>query len=352
MSLSDWQIAKPESVGLRSEPLDALVEWLDGNHQTNIHGIVVVRHGKLLFEHYRTGEDECWGEPLGKVIHGPESKHDLRSVTKSVTSLLMGIALERKLIGNIDDPMLGWFPEYSDLRTREKELITLRHLLTLSAAFEWDEYVPASDPRSSEIRMLMSDDQYRYTLEQPVVSPPGQVWNYNSGASALLGAVVGKAAGGSLDEVAREFLFGPLGITDFEWTRKANSGLPEVGGLRLCARDSAKIGQLVLAGGNWNGRQIVSRQWIEESTAAHIGPPDRIYFYGYQWWQGRSLLNGRDVPWVAAIGNGGQRILVVPELSLLVVINAGLYGSPMQAVLPLVIFNRYVLAAVRSDAGR
>jgi CubicO group peptidase (beta-lactamase class C family) len=349
MSASDWQVTKPESAGLRSEPLVALVKWLDGN-QANIHGIVVVRHGKLVFEHYRTGEDECWGMPLGKVVHGPESKHDFRSVTKSVTSLLLGIALERKLIGSINDSVLGWFPEYSDLRTPEKERISLRHLLTMSAGFEWDESIPYSDPRNSEIRMLRSDDQYRYTLEQPLVWPPGQVWNYNSGGSALLGAVIGKAAGRALDEVTRELLLAPLGITDFAWTRKANSGIPEVGGLRLRGRDFARIGQLLLAGGNWNGCQIVSRQWIDESTAAHIGPAETIYFYGYQWWQGRSLLNGREVPWVVAIGNGGQRIVIIPELDLVVVITAGLYGNPMHALLPLVIFNRYVLAAVGSEA--
>lgn len=346
---SDWKIAKPESGGLQSEPLDALVKWLEGFDQTNVHGIVVVSRGTLLFEHYRTGEDECWGVPLGKVVHGPESKHDLRSVTKSVTSLLLGIALERKLIDNIDEPILKWFPEYSDLRTPEKEGISLRHLLTMSAGFEWDEYLPYTNPRNSEVRMLMSSDQYRYTLEQPVVSPPGQIWNYNSGGSALLGAVIGKATGKALDSVAREFLLEPLGITDFAWTRNTKNGIPEVGGLRLRARDLAKIGQLVLAGGNWNGRQIVSRQWIRESTAAHIGPADRMYFYGYQWWQGRSLFRRREVPWVAAIGNGGQRIIVVPELDLVVAITAGLYASPMQAWLPLLIFNRYVLGAVMSE---
>jgi hypothetical protein len=228
MIVSDWLVAKPESVGLRNEPLDALVKWLDWDHQANIHGIVVVRHGKLLFEHYRMGEDECWGEPLGNVIHGPESKHDLRSVTKSVTSLLLGIALERKLIGSIDDPVLGWFPEYADLRTPEKERISLRHLLTMSAGFEWNENVPASDPRHSEIRMLMSDDQHRYALEQPIVSPPGQVWNYNSGGSALLGAVVGKAAGSTLDEVAREFLLGRSALPTSRGPGRRTAGFPKL----------------------------------------------------------------------------------------------------------------------------
>ena len=98
MSLSDWTIANPESVGLRSEPLSELIEWLDGFAQANIHGVLVARHGRLVFEHYGAGEDECWGEPLGNVDHGPESKHDLRSVTKSVISLLFGITQDRQLI--------------------------------------------------------------------------------------------------------------------------------------------------------------------------------------------------------------------------------------------------------------
>src|SRR5690242_13941118 len=110
MSLSDWTIANPESAGLRSEPLRDLVEWLDGFGPANIHSVLVVRHGRLLFEHYRAGEDECWGEPLGNVAHGVDSKHDLRSVTKSVISLLLGIALDRKLIRDIDEAIIDLFP--------------------------------------------------------------------------------------------------------------------------------------------------------------------------------------------------------------------------------------------------
>ena len=108
MSFSDWEVAHPESAGLRSGPLEAMIKWLDGFEEANIHGVVVVRGGKLLFEHYRAGEDQCWGEPLGNVAHGPDSKHDLRSVTKSVISLLFGIALDRKMIGDIDEPVFDW----------------------------------------------------------------------------------------------------------------------------------------------------------------------------------------------------------------------------------------------------
>jgi CubicO group peptidase (beta-lactamase class C family) len=346
MSVSDWPVADPESAGLRSEPLRELVDWLDGSHQVNIHSVLVARHGRLLFEHYRAGEDECWGEPLGNVAHGPNTKHDLRSVTKSVISLLFGIALDRKLIKNIDEAVIDWFPEYPDLRTPEKERISLRHLLMMSAGLDWNENVPFTDPRNSEIRMISSADQWRYVLEQPVAMSSGQVWNYNSGCTLLLEAVIAKAAGGGLDDVARELLFEPLGISDFDWTKNFETGILEVGGLRLRARDLAKIGQLVLNGGDWNGRQIVSQKWVKESTSAHIGPADLTYFYGYQWWLGRSLVDGRDVPWICAMGHGGQRVFVVPALDLVTVVTAGLYADAAHGRLPLVIFNRYVLRAV------
>jgi CubicO group peptidase (beta-lactamase class C family) len=350
MGLADWEVAKPESAGVRNEPLGALVEWLDSVGQANIHSILVARHGRLLFEHYRPGEDECWGEPLGNVAHGPESKHDLRSVTKSVISLLFGTTLDRKLIKDIDQAVIDWFPEYSDLRTPDKERISLRHLLTMSAGLDWNEYVPFSDPKNSEMRMIAAADQYRYVLEQPVVAPGGQVWNYNSGGTLLLEAVIAKAAGKALDDVARKFLFEPLGITDYAWTKNPKSGILEVGGLRLRSRDLAKIGQLLLNGGNWQGRQIVSERWVKDSTAAHIGPADLTYFYGYQWWLGRSLLAaGREVPWICAMGHGGQRIFAVPALDLVAVVTAGLYADPGLGRLPLVIFNRYVLGAIVSE---
>jgi CubicO group peptidase (beta-lactamase class C family) len=346
MSVSDWPVADPESAGLRSEPLRELVDWLDGSHQVNIHSVLVARHGRLLFEHYRAGEDECWGEPRGNVAHGPNTKHDLRSVTKSVISLLFGIALDRKLIKNIDEAVIDWFPEYPDLRTPEKERISLRHLLMMSAGLDWNENVPFTDPRNSEIRMISSADQWRYVLEQPVAMSSGQFWNYNSGCTLLLEAVIAKAAAGGLDDVARELLFEPLGISDFDWTKNFKTGILEVGGLRLRARDLAKIGQLVLNGGDWNGRQIVSQEWVKESTSAHIGPADLTYFYGYQWWLGRSLVDGRDVPWICAMGHGGQRVFVVPALDLVTVVTAGLYADAAHGRLPLVIFNRYVLRAV------
>ncbi len=348
VELSDgWRLSTPEAAGLDRRRLCSVIDWLDGFPQANIHSILVVRRGELVFEHYRKGPDQRWGRPLGEVVHGPDVKHDLRSVTKSVIALLVGITLDRKLIPSLDQPVFEYFPEYADLRTPEKDRILLRHLLTMSAGLEWDEYRPYTDPQNSQIQMIRSPDRYRFALDRRVVAPSGQVWNYSGGCTELLGAVIRKAAARPLDQVAREFLFDPLGITDIAWTGYPNSDIPSAaGGLRLRARDLAKIGQLVLQRGQWDGRQVVPAHWIDEATAPQIGPADRPYFYGYQWWLGRSLINRRELPWVAGIGLGGQRVFVVPALDLVAVVTAGLYNDAKQSWVPLLILNRYLLAAV------
>jgi CubicO group peptidase (beta-lactamase class C family) len=194
-----------------------------------------------------------------------------------------------------------------------------------------------------------ASDPYRYALEQKVVAPPGQVWNYSSGSSEVIGAVLRKATGKPLDELARVLLFEPLGIADVEWYPYAQGNPGAAGGLRLRPRDLAKIGQLVLQRGAWNGTPVVPAAWIEAATAPQVSGPDRLS-YGYQFWLGRSLVDGRTVDWMMAPGLGGQRLFIVPALDLVVVVNAGLYKSPLQAQsgVTMTILNRYVLAAVAS----
>ena len=176
-------------------------------------------------------------------------------------------------------------------------------------------------------------------------APTGHEFFYNTGALRLISAIVRKATGRPLDEFARATLFEPLGITGVEWNR-IRGDTDAGGGLRLRPRDMAKIGQLVLAGGRWNDRQIVSKGWIEASTTRKIEAADGLS-YGYLWWLGRSLLNGREVHWVGALGRGGQSIRIVPELDLVVVVTAGYYQdySPRAFQLQYGIF-RDVLRAI------
>jgi CubicO group peptidase (beta-lactamase class C family) len=156
-----------------------------------------------------------------------------------------------------------------------------------------------------------------------VTAPAGQAFFYNTGALALVSAIIRKATGRPLDEFAREAIFEPLGITAVEWIR-VKGDTDAGGGLRLRPRDMAKIGQLVLAGGRWNDRQIVSKAWIETSTAMKLKATDN-QSYGYLWWLGRARYDKREVHWIGALGRGGQSIRIVPELDLVVVVTAGYY---------------------------
>jgi CubicO group peptidase (beta-lactamase class C family) len=344
-----WAVAAPQAVGLDADRLCALVPWLEGWKEGDIHAVLVARHGKLVFEQYFAGADEKWGEPLGNdTAHSRDRLHDARSVTKSVVALVLGIALDRGLVkAGLDTPVLDLLPQYADLRTPEKAKITLRHLLTMSAGLKWNEDIPYGSPDNSETQMDEAPDPARFVLSQDVVAPAGETYTYSGGCTVLIQAILKQASGKSLDVLAHDLLFAPLGIEQVEWVRYPATGEPvAASGLRLLPRDFAKLGQLVLAHGAWHGKQIVPAAFVDQATAPHINGRE-LYFYGYQFWLGRSFVRGREIDWSAAVGFGGQRIFVVPALDLVAVVNAGLYRSPLQGPVPLAVLNRYVLAAAR-----
>jgi CubicO group peptidase (beta-lactamase class C family) len=302
--------------------------------------VLVARGGKLVFERYFRGSDEVPHRFLGRLFgrlfgdnysrrvedlsFDAETWHDMKSVSKSVASLAVGIAIDRGLIRSVDEPIFSFFPELSDLRSPEKDRIRLSHALTMSMGLTWVEATPATgDDNNDEARMHRAPDPCRYVLGLATTAPPGQEFFYNTGALALVSAIVRKATGRPLDEYVRTVLFEPLGIPNVEWIR-VRGDTDAGGGLRLRPRDMAKIGQLVIAGGRWNDRQIVSKAWIDASTLPKIKATDGM-LYGYLWWLGRSPRNGREVHWAAALGRGGQSIRIVPELDLVVVVTAGYY---------------------------
>jgi len=327
---------------------------LAASSDANIHAVLVARGGTLVYERYFKGSDQIPGVFYGKrvkdVTFDADTLHNVKSVSKSVASLTVGIALDRGLIGSVDEPIFNFFPELADLRTPEKDRLLLRHALTMTTGLAWVEATPdTGDENNDEARTHRAADPCRYVLGLPTTAPAGQEFFYNTGALTLVSAIVRKATGRPLDELARAALFEPLGISGTEWSR-VKGDTDAGGGLRLRPRDMAKIGQLVLAGGRWNGRQIVSKEWIETSTTPKIkavadGFDGR---YGYLWWLARYRINGRDVDCVAAQGRGGQYIRIVPDLDLVVVVTAGYYEdySPRAGRVQFGVFRDVVRATL------
>jgi CubicO group peptidase (beta-lactamase class C family) len=263
-----------------------------------------------------------------------DTRHDLRSVSKSVVSALVGIALSEGAIGSVDRPVLDWFPEFGELDTPERRRITLAHVLGMTAGLEWNEDMPYTDPRHDEIRMTRDLRPLHYVLSRPVVAAPGERFNYNGGLTQVLAAVVQRATGVPLSEYARRKLFAPLGISEVEWLGNLD-GLPAAAsGLRLRARDLAKIGSLYLHHGRWNGLAVLSAEWVERSTrrqfafASRPGAARRSDAgYAWQWWYSCLHTPAGPIEARIAVGNGMQRVIVLPGLDLVVTMFAGRYND-------------------------
>jgi CubicO group peptidase (beta-lactamase class C family) len=156
-----WLVTQPDAGGMNAEVLSGLAPQFEGWREANLHAALMVRHGRLVYERYFTGEDIAWRTPLGRIAFHAGLRHDLRSITKSITSVLFGIVCDRGLIKSLDEPVFAFFSEYADLKTPEKARINLRHLLTMSAGLAWNEYIPYSDPANSERRMMVAPDRLR-----------------------------------------------------------------------------------------------------------------------------------------------------------------------------------------------
>ena len=352
----DWTVATPAQQGLDPKLICAIGPSLAKLTGANPHGAVVVRNGVLVYEQYFDGDDMRGSTPTFLMPHDANTLHNMESITKSVIALLVGIAFDRGLLKNLDAPIFSFFPEYGDLRTPEKDQITLRHLLSMTSGLDWPERAISSNNPANIVRRGARDPYpYRFVLERSVEATPGTAWKYNSGGVWLLGLMLRKLAEQPLEQFAKEALFEPLGIQDWEWARFPNGDPGTSGSLHLRPRDLAKLGEIVLDGGVWRGRQIVSADWIKQMTARQSPPGfsfGSLRSYGYLWWQGRSSIENHDVDWVGAIGRGGQRLFVVPSLSLVVAVTAGLYleskggaPSPLENLAGETALNSFVLPA-------
>ena len=293
----------------------------------NIHSLLIVRNNKLVYEKYWQGNDQSWGDDRGLRAQGKDSLHDIRSVSKSIVSACVGIAIDQGKIKSIDQRVFEFFPEHAKFDTGLISPLTIKHLLTMSSGLKWNEDIPYDNPENSEIKMIRSANQVEYVLSQPMEAPPGKIWKYNGGTTQLLAAVIEKTTGKKVDQFAKEFLFQPLGITQFEWIKYPGTDFPAAAsGLRLRSRDLLKFGMLFYNGGKWNDSQIVSGKWVEESFLSHVQRPGGGS-YGYQFWLWQDTITNNIVPFVFCIGNGDQKIIFDKTNHLLIVSTAGNYNK-------------------------
>lgn len=335
----EWEIGDAASAGLDTASIRNMLGKVEDGTYKNIHSILLVRNGKLVVEEYFSGHEED-GRPQ---MYQQNTRHGIHSATKSVNSILIGIAIDRHLISGVDAKLSELFPEYAGiLAASGKDAIRLKHLLSMTAGLSWDEEShPYTDPRNDHVAMNRSADPIRYVLTRPLVTQPGTKFAYSSGISIVLGELIHKVSGLRADKFAERYLFNPLGITDYVWLKYPNGVIQTGGGLYLRPRDMARIGYLFLNGGRWNGAQIVSEGWVRESTTQQA--PDGAY--GYQWWLGHLRAGVQTVATYAAQGRGGQYILVFPNLKLVAVFTCWNDGAELREQ-PIDMLQRFVLPSL------
>jgi CubicO group peptidase (beta-lactamase class C family) len=355
-----WRTSSPAAEGLDTAPLSAFDGELSAGKHGYVTGMLIIRNGHIVFERSYAhdfaklfeGKDQRRGpynyyDPDWHPYYRNTPLHTMQSVTKSVTSALIGIAISRGEITGIDAKMLPFFEAFK-IRDDDphRAAMRLRDVLTMRTGIRWDESsVPYTDPANSCARMEQSDDWIQFVLDQPMAAHPGSRFVYNSGATQLLSHVIRKVSGRQADEYAALHLFKPLGIGRFYWKRTPTGLADTEGGLYLTPADVAKIGYLYLNDGVWEGRRLLPEGWVDASTAPDVETGARGWRYGYQWWVLPRGENRRPQV-VAARGYGGQYLLVIPEYQMIVVFTGwNIYDRP--ALDPQLALERVLQAIIR-----
>lgn len=337
-----WDVSSLSAQGINARLITEMINRIRENVLRNIHGILIVRNGMLVLEEYFPGEALYFGD---YTVFDWDVLHHLASCTKSFTSALVGIAHDQGYITDLNAPLYSFFPEYPDINWDiDKQKITLKHLLTMTAGLDWDEHTYSYfDARNMHSQMYLSADPIKFILEVPLAEEPGTTFNYNSGLSVLLGGIIKNTTSLYANQFAEIYLFAPLAIEEYDWEVLSNGTIQTGGGLRLRPRDMAKLGQTYLNKGTWKGKRIVSQFWVEESVKKYIDAYWRCG-YGFQWWLENHYWKGEIIHSFSARGLGGQYIFVFPELQMVVVSTAGNYLTGAEPALTML--NQYILPAV------
>jgi CubicO group peptidase (beta-lactamase class C family) len=305
------QTATLLQVGMKEAPIAEMFKAIQRGEYKNIHAVLIVRNARLIFEEYFKGYDR-------------DKSHSIRSATKSIGSVLVGIAIDHGFLPGINEPIYHYFKDKTQYWDDRAKAVSIKSLLTMTSGFDCDDH--RGESFQCEKAMYKSGDWVKFSLNLPMVHQSGEYWAYNSTSLILLSEIINHVTGLSVPLFADKYLLEPLGITGFRWGFSPKGRTWLGGSVSMRPRDMAKFGQMFLNKGFWRNRKIVSEIWLTESTSYQVHSEYGME-YGYLWWRGRQTVNGQVLEAFWAQGNGGQVIFVCPTLDLVAVFTGGNYNS-------------------------
>ncbi len=327
---SIFQYKNPEKHGLDSKKLIEASIKISSGVIKNIHSLLIIKNGDLVFEEYYNGSN---------VNHN----HQIRSAGKSITSIAIGIAIDKGYISGVDEKVFDYFSEEAPLGGREskKQYMTIEHLLTMTSGFDCDDW---REPKfECANKMTTTKNWGQFALNLPMSHHPGTHWAYNGTALMILSDLIKKTTGEKYQEFLNTHLMKPLGIKSYVPLISPLGNAYTGGSAKMTARDMAKIGYLFLKKGNWFGNQVVSSAWVDQSSKFSV-ETSSFHPYGYLWWRGQRTVNGLNIETFYAAGNGGQNIFVFPSLDMVVVFTGGNYGNKLTNQI-FGLLSKHVIAA-------
>jgi CubicO group peptidase (beta-lactamase class C family) len=346
-----------DEVNIDTEMIEKAINDINRGKYKDVHSMLIFKDGKLVFEEYFPGYTYQWEGPdyHGELVNWDRDMlHCVQSVTKSITSACIGIAVDKGLIKDVHQSIFDYLPGYRHFAVDGKDKITIENLLTMTSGLDWEEWgIPYNSTDNPIIGIWFSEkDPVTYILDRNMIAEPGTRFAYYGGNMILLGEILNNATDMNIDRFSAGYLFEPLGINSFEWSLQFKNGVIEAaGGLKLKPRDMIKIGVTFLDNGVWNGEEIISQQWVLKSATAYPcnngilipGEGTGRTGYSYSWWTKQYTKSGREINMFWALGWGGQKIIVLPEVNTVVVFTGGAYASEIKN---FAILEKYIIPAM------
>lgn len=341
-------------VDINPELIEKGVYDINRGKYGEVHSMLIFKDSKLVLEEYFKGHKYQWDAPNHHgefVTWDMDMLHNIASDTKSITSACIGIEMDKGFIESVNQSIFDYLPEHQHLNTDGKDKITIEHLLTMTSGLKWDEWnTSLSSTANDTIGIWFSDkDPITFILERPLVNEPGTSFTYSGGNAHLLSQIIKNSTEMTLEEFSGKYLFEPLGVDSFDWWLQFKNGLTDgAGGLKMTPRGMVKVGATFLNNGFWNGKKIISEQWVEKSATSYPvnssikipGTDSGINGYAYTWWIKQYSNFGN---MFYAGGWGGQYIMVFPKLNMVVVFTGGNYTSKTKN---FKILEKYILPAI------